>query len=262
MNLKLEGIKQPEKTGLLWRYMSFESFVNLLSERSLFFARVDKFEDPFEGFTPPSVTEHFEREIKNAAILEKIQENLHKYTFCSCWHHAPNESMAMWEKYHMHNSGIVIKTTFDNFIDCFVAVDEDVFMGNIEYINPYEYSVPQNIKEMSMLYTWYFHKRKPFKHEEEFRAIVTNYPGTLRNYIDKHGNLIHLNTTKDDIEFPEIHKDGIQIKINVSKLIDEVITSPYSKDWITDTVRSVVKQYGFDLKVKHSTILDVPTETN
>ena len=96
--------------------MSFEKFVNLLGTKSLYFTRADKFEDPLEGFTPPPVREHYKNAIGDITTLEKFQENGHKYTLCNCWHHATEESMAMWEKYHMHNNGIAIKTTFGDFI--------------------------------------------------------------------------------------------------------------------------------------------------
>lgn len=80
----LKGITLPKETDFLWRYMSFEKFVSLLSEESLFFSRVDKFEDPFEGFIPPSVTEHYERNRKNIYALEDFQKSLHKSTLCNC----------------------------------------------------------------------------------------------------------------------------------------------------------------------------------
>ena len=261
---KLTGITPPKDTDFLWRYMSFEKFVSILDTKSLFFTSPDKFKfyDPFEGFTPPSVKEHYERTINNIATLEKFQENWHKYTFCSCWHHAEEESMAMWDKYRMHNSGIVIKTTFNDFKNCLID-DYDMFLGKIEYINPYEYPVPQNLNDMSMLYTWYFHKRKPFEYEREFRAIIADYPTFFMSYIDNHGIFINQDTTLENIEFPErSKKSGILFNVDVNKLIREVITSPYIKneEWITKTVESVVKQYGFDFDVNSSTLLDEPDE--
>ena len=259
---ELTGITLPKGNDFLWRYMSFEKFVNLLGTKSLFFTRADKFDDPFEGFTPPSVTEHYKRAIGDIDTLEKFQENWHKYTLCSCWHHAAEESMAMWEKYHMHNSGIAIKTTFDAFKNCLRLVeDDDVFLGKIEYINHYEYPVPQNLNEMSMLYTWYFHKRKPFEYEREFRAIIARYPRTLRDYIDNHGNLINPGTILENIEFPDYYNSGMFFNVDVNTLIGEIITSPYVDDWITETVRSVVYQYGFNFDVNPSTLLDEPSDT-
>lgn len=259
MTLPLTGIALPNDTDFLWKYMSFEKFVSLLDKRSLFFTRADKFEDPFEGFTPPSVTEHYKDIIGDIAALQKFQKNWSKYTLCSCWHHAPEESMAMWEKYHMHNSGIAIKTTFDDFKNCLLG-DDTIFVGNIQYINPYEYSVPENLNEMSMLYTWYFHKRKPFEYEQEFRAINAHYPQTLMDYIDVHGNLSNPETTLENIEFTEDIKTGIHVNVDIDTLISEVITSPYVEDWITDTVKSAVHKYGFDFKVTPSTLLDDPPQ--
>lgn len=255
---ELTGITLPKETAPLWRYMSFEKFASLLGTESLFFTRADKFDDPFEGFTPPSVKEHYERTIGDITTLEKLQENWRKYTLCSCWHHGPEESMAMWEKYHMHNSGIAIRTTFDNFKNCLVD-DYDVFLGNIEYIDHYEYPIPQNLNEMSMLYTWYFYKRKPFEHEREFRAITTQCPRPFMDYIDKHGNLINADITFEKNRFPDTCKVGIPFKVDVNTLIGEIITSPYVDDWITETVRSVVYQYGFDFDVNPSTLLDEPS---
>lgn len=43
---ELAGITLPNETDYLWRYMSFEKFVNLLDTKSLFFTRTDKFDDP------------------------------------------------------------------------------------------------------------------------------------------------------------------------------------------------------------------------
>ncbi len=258
----LAGIHVPDDTDFLWRYMSFEKFVSLLDKESLFFTRADKFDDPLEGFTPSSVKEHYKLTIGEIATLEKLRERWRKYVFCSCWHHTGDveeDSMAMWDKYHMHNSGIVIKTTVDDFKYCFRDI-YDVFIGKIEYINLYEYPLPQNINEMNILYTWYFHKRKPFEHEREFRAILNTTPLRPDNF-DNYGNLASLETLLND-EFPDIddHGPGIYYQIDVNKLIGEVITSPYVDDWFTETVRSVTRKYGFDFDVNPSTILDKPDE--
>ena len=240
--------------------MSFEKFVSLLNTKSLYFTRSDKFDDPFEGFTPPSVKLHFERTIDDISTLEKFQENLHKYIFCSCWHHAENESMAMWEKYYMNNSGIVIKTTFGDFKKCLVEEDA-VYVGNINYISHYEYQPPNNLNEMNMLYTWFFHKRKPFEYEREFRAIISRIPRPLMKYIGSNGNLITPDTTIKDSEFPDTNI-GTPFSVDLKRLVCEVITSPFNRneEWITETVESVVKQYGYDFDVHSSTLLDPPTE--
>ena len=258
---ELPGIDQPKDTAILRKYMSFEKFVNLLSTKSLFFTRSDKFDDPFEGFTPPSVTEQYKRTVSDGNTLVELQKYLPKCAFCSCWHLAEEDeaSIAMWEKYHMHNSGIAIKTTFGDFKKCLEEKDK-IFVGNIKYINHHTYPIPQNINEKSSLYTWFFHKRKPFEYEKEFRAILFHIPFELIDYIDSTGNFIQRELKLNNINIPDTLETGKYLRVNVNKLIREVITSPYLKGekWITDTVESVVQQYGFNFDVKPSTLLDHP----
>ena len=258
----LTGITPPEDTDYLWRYMSFEKFVSLLATRTLFFTRADKFDDPFEGFTPPLVKEGYERTLRDINIFDEFQKNCRKYALCSCWHQADEESMAMWEKYHLHNSGIAIKTTFGDFKAC-LGEGYRVFLGKIEYINHYEYPVPDNISELSMLYTWYFHKRKTFEHEKEFRAIFFDVPMSFTEHFDNDGNVINLESTSEGNKYPDTCKTGKSLEVDVDRLVGEVITSPYIKneEWITEAVRSVVNQYRFHFDVKSSTLLDEPDET-
>ena len=40
----------PPPNAILWRYMDFMKYVSLLDRKALFFGRVDKLGDPFEGF--------------------------------------------------------------------------------------------------------------------------------------------------------------------------------------------------------------------
>ena len=267
MHKELTGIRVPGDKDSLWKYMSFEKFVSLLSTKTLFFTRSDKFDDPFEGFTPPSVrsiyqyaTNRLEKDdlkmsAKSQGTTLKLLENWRKYVMCSCWHHSDEESMAMWEKYHMHNGGIAIKTTVEDFKNCWLG-SNDVFIGKIEYINHYKYPVPQNLSEMSMIYTWYFHKRKAFEYEQEFRAIVDAHP-FIKDFFEAHGNSVNPHIILNN-EFPDICDVGMSFNVDVENFISEVITSPYTDDWITETIRSVVNQYGFNFEVNSSTLLDTP----
>ena len=155
----------------------------------------------------------------------------------------------------MHNGGIAIETTIEDFKNCWRG-SNDVFIGKIEYINHYEYPAPRNLSEMSMIYTWYFHKRKAFEHEHEFRAIVDAHP-FIKNFFQTHGNSVSPDIILNN-EFPDICDVGMSFNIDVENLIDKVITSPYTDEWITETVRSVVKQFGFNFEVKSSTLLEDP----
>jgi hypothetical protein len=106
MSKELKGIIQPKDNATLWRYMSFEKFANILATESLFFSRADKYDDKFEGYIPESVIVFYESE-----GIRIDPNNFRPYIMCNCWHHGEEESMGMWDKYHLRNSGIAIKTT-------------------------------------------------------------------------------------------------------------------------------------------------------
>ena len=135
---------------------------------------------------------------------------------CSCWYQGGDESLPMWERYHVRESGIAIKTTMGDFKNS-LRDDLDVFIGNIQYIDYEDYTVPQSLSDMSMIYTWYFCKRKAFVHEHEFRAIIDASP-FVRDYLRTHGDSIDIQTLLNN-EFPDICETGKPLKIDVNTLI-------------------------------------------
>ena len=121
MYKELEGNHIPQNDATLSRYMNFEKFVNILATESLFFTRADKFDDPFEGFTPPLITDIYNNAVNRGeydfgtGLILKFLENWRKYVMCNCWYQGEKESLPMWEKYQVRESGIAIKTTMGNF---------------------------------------------------------------------------------------------------------------------------------------------------
>ena len=267
MYKEVDGITPPDDRDTLWRYMSLEKFVNMLETKSLFFTRADKFEDPFEGFIPPALVELYRESVKHATldenfteILIKIDESSRKYVMCNCWHQNEEESMAMWEKYHMRNGGIAIKTTACDLKDS-LSDKHDIFIGKIEYNSHkfYGYKFTQHFKNSRLssgkkwTYFPYFHKRQAFEHEHEVRVIID-----VDRFVREHLEGLNLKTILET-EFPDICDIGMLFNADVKRLINEVIISPYAEKWVTDTVKSVVHKYGFDFEVSPSELLDDPT---
>ena len=236
MSKELKGIGQPEDTDTVWRYMSFEKFADILATESLFFTRADRYDDKFEGYVPQSKTLSYE------SSGSQIVPNFRQYIMCNCWHHSDEESMAMWDKYHLRNSGIAIKTTIGNLKNS-LPDEPNVFIGKIEYIEDYnQIDMLEDVPPDIWLHYPYFYKRTPFKYEQEVRAII-DIASILQD---------------DPYEF------GRSLKINVKTLIDEndekseVIVSPHADKWVAGTLELVVKQYGFQFPVNQSKLLDPP----
>ena len=58
------SLEYPDSTKI-WRYMDFTKFVNLLYTESLFFCRVDRLEDKWEGTFPKKMIDKFSLNKKN-----------------------------------------------------------------------------------------------------------------------------------------------------------------------------------------------------
>ena len=234
MPKELKSITQPKDEDTVWRYMSFEKFASILATESLFFSRADKYDDKFEGYMPESIIVSY----KSAGIY--IDPNSFRpYIMCNCWHYGAEESMAMWDKYHLRSNGIAIKTTMRNLKNS-LPNEPNTFIGQIEYIeNHNQIEMPENPSVASLPYAAYFYKRTPFEYEQEVRAIIDVEP------------LLH----DDPYEY------GKPLKINVKTLIGEnsrVIVSPHADKWVAGTLESIVKQYEFQFPVNRSELLDPP----
>ena len=266
---ELDGINPPNDTDILWRYTNFEVFVNLLDTEALYFTRADKFEDPYEGFIPQSIMDAYKQSLESVIPTEFVEaimkrhEASRKYVMCNCWHQNVVESMAMWEKYHMRNSGVAIKTTGEKMKNSLTS-EYSIYIGKIEYIygNTDDAQYMQNFLQNNiplakkLTYFPYLQKRKEYEHEQEVRLIVD---------IDRFVTDALTNQTVETVDtffetgLPDICEIGMPFDIDVNMLIDEVIVSPYAKDWITETLKSVVQKFGFNFDVRASTLLDAPT---
>ena len=146
--------------------------------------------------------------------------------------------MAMWDKYHIRNSGIAIKTTLENLKNS-LPDEPNVFIGKIEYIeNHNQIDIPIDDVENFLHYP-YFYKRKPFQYEQEVRAIID--VASIRR--------------GTPYEF------GRPVEINVETLMSEnseVIVSPHADRWIASTLQLIVERCGYQFPVNPSKLLDPP----
>ena len=178
MHQELKGFPPPDEKAILWRYMTVEQFIDMLARKSLFFTKASQFtEDVYEGFIPMEMEGIFRELVKESFpddfTVEQINEIVYenqKYrenVMCNCWHKSEEESMAMWQKYRHHSSGVAIKTTMRNLKKS-LSNSRDVFIGKIRYLSLKDYnrSYRRNFEEIQLrpeqkcVYFPFFHKRK------------------------------------------------------------------------------------------------------
>lgn len=68
-----------DRNQKIWRYMDFTKFMHLLTTKSLWFNRSDKFEDPFEGKYPLKNLQQMRGH--KWAVMEHLIEHMRQFTY-------------------------------------------------------------------------------------------------------------------------------------------------------------------------------------
>ena len=94
----------------------------------------------------------------------------------------------------------------------------------------------------------FLYKRESFEHEHEVRAIAMVFP--LKDSEDGQGQVLD--------ESQEICNSGEYFEVDLSLLIQEVVVSPRTPDWLLELIRSVVIRYDLQVPVVRSGLADGP----
>ena len=190
------------KLKYVYRYISLEKLIHFLETGSLYFARMDTFEDNLENITPFDITEligHLpnldflsymdtsimpdgeveDMEKTRIKALKEVKKNLNsqRKKYVSSWALSNSESIGMWDLYAPNGFMIrfershlqrIIKSQLDYHSNVLFSSDL-VIAGRVKY-QDYE-TIPFNEKGSYMLYSA-FRKHIAFKHEEEYRIVI------------------------------------------------------------------------------------------
>lgn len=156
--------------------------------------------------------------IMNAKMYEYRQS---PYKLASCWTHSKIENILMWKSYAFPY-GVRIETTIDKFITSLDSSNFDILVGKIKYG---KYHFHKDILEIL------FTKEKFYQDEREIRFyfIPTN------------------------IEMYNAINTGIDLRINLDNLIDNVILSPFHSLEFNQFIKSSLQSTS-SLKIQYSNI--------
>ncbi|MDO8727085.1 MAG: hypothetical protein Q7J35_13535 [Candidatus Methanoperedens sp.] len=199
----------------IWRYMKYERFEELLRERTLYFARVDTFDDAFEGWVPGTSPKR-----------HNLFEMYRKHTYANCWNEKDHESYLMWKKYEIDKRiPIVIQSTFKRLVDSLGNSNIDEYIDKVNYIdNDMVLEIEDNIRIP------FFLKRKEYDDEHEIRAIIQ-----IMNP-----------------ESWESYGKGIHIPILLDELIENIYISPIAQKDFIDSVQAIVDKSRLGVHVIES----------
>ncbi|MCT4612162.1 MAG: hypothetical protein N4A47_02180 [Clostridia bacterium] len=212
-----------DREEVVWRYMDLFKFVSMLENNALFFTKASIFDDDFEGSLPKinhANRKHLYNEKYNR--VSELNKALKEFTCVSCWHLDTHESEAMWKLYSDNKMGIAIKTTMGNLIDCFKAVEDDIYLAKVRYVD-YENDYI-NIDEDRELY---YYKRDIYESENEIR-------------------LVH--SKNEDMVY------GHFIECDLNKMINEVYVLGHD----IEVIREAVLKGSYSFEVKSSILNKIP----
>ena len=218
---------------LLWKYMSFSKFVNLLSG-NLYFNRIDSFEDVFEGHFPDRIKKGLENsQYRNILVVEPLAQHI---LYVSCFHASDCETAFMWHQYS-NQDGLAIQTTGKRLKEAFKITEENIYLSKVKYL---DYAT--EFFEVNGLFSLAIHKRKSFEFEKEVRCICMKMPEGLK---EKQSPL--------DIETPT----GIKIPINLDVLIDKIYLSPYAPSYLEENVKMIMDKWELHKDVINSDLYTI-----
>ena len=240
----------------LYRYMSFESFVDTVQRKQLHFVHPSEFEDPmeFQYLQKMCVSEP-------SNYIEILYRFAMVYRFyVQSWTALP-ESDAMWRIYNYNNFAVRIEIDKEA-----VGYLEDVQAVDVVYTDePDEYIKKHAQNRLITEYKSLAIKRNAFEHEKEVRLVKhirweneqEAYENTMlvgATVFDdveckKHLMELYTNCTEEQIknelskrlEKFNINANEKSIKISFSHIknfIKTVLVSPFAPEWYVETVET------------------------
>ena len=147
----------PKSDYKIARYLDLNKLLSLIQTKKIFFNRIDKFEDQFEGTLPELSYLDYEKWLREVLyfhptfrnltesereeniktdieIYRKSNEDFRKNFYVSCWNMFETESYALWKIYSNLSNGIAIVTKPENIIKAFKNTEENIQLSEIRSI--------------------------------------------------------------------------------------------------------------------------------
>ena len=223
-----ETFPQPASGELkVWRYISLEKLVAIVSTQTLVFTRVDLLGDDFEGSVTRGTYDAVNRVPELADLFRPYLIELRRNAYASCWHLNDAESEAMWRLYCGGRTGVALQTTYAKLDHSLPA--DGTYLGQVTYLD-YESPEPgvASLKGLTTL----MHKRKAFEHEREVRAVIWRHRHL-------HGSGVAIDKLPAGAG-PEI----LLVPWQIDSAIEHVFVNPYAEAWYRDVVGAVLEKFA------------------
>lgn len=191
----------------LYRFISFETFINLVVMKKDMFKRPCKWDDTYEGFMLALLDRNDKRKDVIKALFETVSSqnpyntinNFSKLWYAKwlcygqCWT-TTTENDAMWRIYSYDKKSIRIQSTKSRIKDMIrkspITSGFDIDIEEVKYDvvdDEIFFKEQMNLlNETKKVTNPFFHKRKEFEHEQETRVILTDNSKTFVEQMTSH----------------------------------------------------------------------------
>jgi hypothetical protein len=237
-------ITTPPDDTVLWRYMTFDRFRQLLEGRRLWFVRLDQFDDPLEGtltdgeirFDP--VPDGQPPRFRDAAS-DPIAQMMRHTAYINCWRMGP-ESMAMWDLYGKGPGSVAITTTVGLLKQHLLKDPRSVYMAEVRYVDWNEPSILRGVFDPVL------RKIVGYEHESEMRLFFWNVAG-IRT---------------DEPYKPDQTPVGLPFAIDPAELITAIWLGPRNISSTQPLVETLIAQYSLDIPIRPSSKMSIRRPMN
>jgi hypothetical protein len=259
INRPTEGsapIYYPKTDYPIVKYLDLTKFISILQRRAMFFCRMDKLEDQFEGTTAKrnfDLRVKYKQELRDSGFYEidmpddRIIKEVKEYyewekkskslNCINCWNNSSTESAALWKIYSDFSKGIMIKSSVLAVVKSFEKSKDEIFISEVEYLDYDNDTMPDGNTFFPLI-----HKQLAYNYEKEVRLIYNIQP-------DKGWDF---DWSKEEIN------EGKYIECDPNHLIKEIILSPYSPKWYFDLIEDISNKYGLNIPIKKSKLSILP----
>jgi len=261
--------QEPENKDVkIWRYMDLPKLISILDKKSLFFTKVSKLDDPYEGTIPEynslmrkiTIVEQNKKFPNQAEFntlfettpnwLKKEYEQLREIFFVNSWHINEEESASMWKLYSHDNYGVAIQSTFKKLCESFHNTADIVWAGRVEYLD-----FKKDRMEEGNLFNPFVVKRKSFSCDAELRAAYAMLGRLGSKKIYSRYDETTPKLIGDDevvIDDRRLTNTGRYIDTDLNILVEKIYLSPKAGSWVTNIVDGLLEKYGLDKEVIRS----------
>lgn len=145
----------------------------------------------------------------------------------------------MWER---QPCGVAIKTNLTGLSrGIVVRPGMHIYIGRVTYIDYKKQAAP-----LDNWFSHFLYKRTNYSHEREIRAMARAMPRDGQRRGDP------------PQELAPPHAIGIYVDVDLGVLIEQVVASPFTPDYVFEALESVVNTYGLDCPIARSTLKERP----